>query len=149
MEFDHVIIVVSLSEYYLKYYLPQTISRCTYDLTFILLPEKELYIRKGYIHKLSNIFSRTKDGKNKDTVANMLEELKRECVVKQVGVGECKACEKSCNSYSILNETYNTDTFVVHSHCDQYKEYLFHLADHTESGEQTLASSFSAQADTQ
>ena len=149
MEFDHVIIVVSLSEYYLKYYLPQTISRCTYDLTFILLPEKELYIRKGYIHKLSNIFSRTKDGKNKDTVANMLEELKRECLVKQVVVGECKACEKSCNSYSILNETYNTDTFVVHSHCDQYKEYLFHLADHTESGEQTLASSFSAQADTQ
>ena len=37
MEFDHVVIVVSQIEYFLKYYLPQVISRCTYDLMFVLL----------------------------------------------------------------------------------------------------------------
>ena len=37
MEFDHVVVMVSQSEYYLKYYLPQVISRCTYDLNFVLL----------------------------------------------------------------------------------------------------------------
>ena len=47
MEFDHVVILVNQSEYYLKYYLPQTISRCTHDLTFVLLPNEKENIKKG------------------------------------------------------------------------------------------------------
>ena len=54
MEFDHVVIVVSLSEYYLKYYLPQAISRCTYDLTLVLLPKDEANRKIGSAQKLSN-----------------------------------------------------------------------------------------------
>ena len=38
MEFDHVIVFTSDLEYYLKFYLPQVISRCTYNLKFVLLP---------------------------------------------------------------------------------------------------------------
>ena len=41
MEFDHVVILLNSSEYYLKYYLPQAISRCTHDLNFVLLPREE------------------------------------------------------------------------------------------------------------
>ena len=46
MEFDHVVVVVSLPDYYRKYYLPQVISKCTYDLTFVALPEDKLHIEK-------------------------------------------------------------------------------------------------------
>ena len=53
MEFDHVVIVVTKSEYYLKCYLPQAISRCTYGLTFVLLPEEKENTKKGSLKKLS------------------------------------------------------------------------------------------------
>ena len=48
MEFDHVVIVISQSEYYMKYYLPQVISRCTYDLNLVLLPKDEKNIQYGF-----------------------------------------------------------------------------------------------------
>ena len=38
MEFDHVIVFSSYLEYYLNFYLPQVISRYTYNLRFVLLP---------------------------------------------------------------------------------------------------------------
>ena len=41
IEFDHVVILLNSSKYYVKYYLPQAISRCTHDLNFILLPREE------------------------------------------------------------------------------------------------------------
>ena len=41
MEFDHVVILLNSSEYYLKYYLPQPLSRCTHDLNFVLLPREK------------------------------------------------------------------------------------------------------------
>ena len=69
MEFDHVIIVASQSEYYLKYYIPQVISRCTYDLNFVLLPKEKI-------------------DETKETVANMIEELKRECLLKQTVIAD-------------------------------------------------------------
>ena len=71
MEFDHVVIVVSLLDYYLKYYLPQVISRCTYDLTFVVLPKDKLHIEKGFL-----------PDKTKETVASIIEELKCTCLVK-------------------------------------------------------------------
>ena len=147
MEFDHVIILVSQSEYYLKYYLPQAISRCTYDLTFILLPEDKMNIRKGSLQKLSYLFLKSKNDETKETVANMVEELKREGLVNQVGVAECKTCERNCYSHSILNGIQNRQMFQVHTHSDQYKDYLFCLANYTELEEQPFDTSASVLAD--
>ena len=96
MEFDHVI-VVSEFEYYLKYYLPQTISRTTYDLTLILLPKDKMNPKKWFLQKLpkpSIWFSRSSDDETKETFENVIEEWKRQCLVKQVVVAECEACEE-------------------------------------------------------
>ena len=147
MEFDHVIILVSQSEYYLKYYLPQAISRCTYDLTFLLLPEENKDIRKGTLSKISNIFQSTRNNNAKETVANLVEELKREFLVKQVVVAECKACEKCFDCYCISNETDNKQIFGVHTHSVQYKGYLSLLVDFTKLEEKSLDTIDSALAD--
>ena len=121
MEFDHVVIIVSRSEHFLQYYLPQAISRCTFDLTLVLLPQEKENTKKGSLQKLRNFFSRTRNKKNVETVANMIVELKRASLVKQVVVAECKACEEN---HSISNDIDNKETFEVHSHSDQYKEHL-------------------------
>ena len=145
MEFDHVVIVVSQSDYYLKYYLPQVISRCTYDLTFVLLPKDKIQMGKGFLEKFSNYFSKMRNCKAKETVANMIEELKRENLLKQVFVAECKACENNC--YCLPKEIDNKQTFGVHTHSNQYKSYLFHLKNYTELENQTHDITASAAAD--
>ena len=127
MEFDHVVIV-SQSEYFLQHYLPQAISRCTFDLTLVLLPNEKEDTKEGIIQKIWNFFSRTITEETKETVANMIEELKRQSLVKQVVVAECKACEENY-CYSISNETDNKDKFEVHTHSDQYKEYRQNYAE--------------------
>ena len=133
MEFDHVVIVVNEAEYYLKYYLPQAISRCTYDLTFVLLPREKLDMEKYLLHN-----------KTKETVANMVEELKRECLVKQVVVTECKECKKNC--YCFSKEAEDKQKFGVHTHSQQYKDYLLHLANCTELEEEVHGTSARADA---
>ena len=128
MEFDHVVIAVSRSEYYLKYYLPQMISRCTYDLTFVLLPKDMLDMEKGVLH-----------GKTKETVADMVEEWNHESLVKQVVIAECKTCEKSC--YCFPKKTKNEQMFGVLTHSQQYKDCLRHLANYKELEEQVHSTS--------
>ena len=129
MEFDHVVIVVTKSEYYLKCYLPQAISRCTYDLTFVLLPEDKKNTKNGSLQKLSKFISRIRNQKTKETVEIIIEEMKRESLVKQLVVAECKDCEKNCSCYSISNETHNKETFEVHTHSDQYQKHLENYAE--------------------
>ena len=143
MEFDHVIIVVSQSEYYLKYYLPQAISRCTYDLTLILLPDDKMIVKSGSLKNLSNYFAKIRDKKTKETVANMMEELMREYLMNHVVVAKCVVCEKSCYCYSVSNETHTKQKFVVHTHSDQYKDYSYRVATFTESKEPPLGNSVS------
>ena len=124
LEFDHVVILVNQSEYFLQHYLPQAISRCTYDLTLVLLPKEKENTKEVPLQKLWNFFSRTKNKKNKETVANMIEELKRASLVKQVIVADCKACERNYSSYRISNETDNKVKFEVHTHSDHYKKHF-------------------------
>ena len=126
MEFDHVVIIVSQSEYFLQHYLPQAISRCTFDLTLVLLPKEKEDPKEGLLQK---IFPRTKKEETKETVANMIEKLKRESSVKEVVIAECKACKENYSCCSISNETDNQDKFEVHSHSDQYKEHLKNYAE--------------------
>ena len=145
MEFDRVVIVVSQSEYYLKYFLPQAISRCTHDLTFILLPEDKMDNEEVFLQEFSTVPSRIREDEIKETVANMIDELKYEGLVKQVVVAECKACENNCGS-SISNETDNEETFRVHTHSDQYKEHLSLLAAYAELEEEAHDTSDSALA---
>ena len=141
MEFDHVVIVVSQSEYYLKPYIPQAVSRCTYDLTFVLMPKDKLSIENGSLCEPSNVSSRTRNDEVKETVASMIEELKRRCLLKQVVVAECKACGNHSDCCSISNETDNKETFLVHTHSDKYKEYFSHLTDHAQLKEQAHGTS--------
>lgn len=111
MEFDHVIVFTSDLEYYLKFYLPQVISRCTYNLKFVLLPNgKEA-------NKHTNMVE------TKDTVRNMVQKFKQECLMEQIDVVECKTCDEPCNSCSISNIAYNNLTYLVHTHSVQYKEH--------------------------
>ena len=135
MEFDHVVIMVSQSEYFLQHYLPQAISRCTLDLTLVLLPKEKENTEEGPLQKLWSFFSRTKNDKSKETVPNMIEELKRASLVKQVVVAECKACEENNSCFSISNEMHNKETFEVHTHSDLYQKYL---KNYGESEEQQL-----------
>ena len=58
MEFDHVKIMISQSEYFLKCYLPQVISRCTYDLTFVLLPKKKREYRNWFFSENLQFFEK-------------------------------------------------------------------------------------------
>ena len=148
MEFDHVVVMVSQSEYYLKYYLPQVISRCTYDLNFVLLPQDKKHIEKSSVHNLLNFIPKNRNSKTNETIANIIEELRREYLVKQVLVAECKACEKNYYCYSISNETDSKQAFGVHTHSDQYNDYLVHLIDYRKLEEQAQRSSASALAET-
>ena len=135
MEFDHVVIVVNHSEYYLKYYLPQAISRCVFDLTLIMLP-KEKNVKKGVVQNFFNVFSRLRNENFNETVAGMIEELKLKCLVKQLTVSECRVCEDKCDCYSISNVSDNKETFHVHTHSGQYKELLSHLTKYADLEEQ-------------
>ena len=140
MEFDHVIIVVSQSEYYLKYYLPQVMSRCTYDLNFVLLPKDKIIIKK---QKWFNLIFKTRINKAEETVADMMEKLKHGCLVKQVIIVECKACENNTNCYCISDVDNNKQRFGVHTHSDQYQAYIFHL-ENCEMNKQTHSASAGA-----
>ena len=121
MEFDHVVIFVSQSERFLQHYLPLAISRCTFDLTLVLLP-KENENTKGETY-FSKFLPTTGREKNRETVTNMTEKLKRASLRKQLVVAECKACEKNFYCYS-SNEADNKEMFEVHIHLDQYKKHL-------------------------
>ena len=132
MEFHHVVIVVSQSEYFLQHYLPQAISRCTFDLTLVLLPKEKEDGKERPLQKIWNFFSATKNEKTKETVVNMIQQLKRESLVKQVVAVECKACKENYSCCSISNETDNKVKFEVHTHFDQYKEHLENYAEFEE-----------------
>ena len=146
MEFDHVVIMVGQSEYYMKYYLPQVISRCTYDLSFVLLPEEKMNIKKGFLQELFNFFFKPRTDKTEETVSNIIEELKRESLVKQIILAECKNCGNNCDR-SFSNVTDNKLTFDVHTHSDQYKEQLRVLAEYKQVEDQEHATSPSAIAE--
>ena len=148
MEFDHVVILVSQLEYYLKYYLPQAISRCTFDLTLILLPKDKMNTGKGFFRKFTNVFSRTGNEKIKETVANMIEEWKRGNLFKQLIVAECKKCGRNRGCYRISEESDNKQILQLHTHSDQYQEYLSHLVDNRELEERALGTGLGALADT-
>ena len=122
MEFDDVVIMVSQSEHFLQHYLPEAISRCTFDLTLVLLPKENENTKEGFLQKFSKFFSGARDEKTRETVANMIEEFKRASLVKQLVLAEYKSCEKSfCYS---SNETDNKEMFQVHTHLDQYKKHI-------------------------
>ena len=121
LEFDHVLIFTNYSEYYLKHYLPQVITRCTYNLKLVLLPKEKRCFKNGFRTTLYKCFPRNKKNAAKDTVANIVNELKKEYLMERIIVTDCQACEKdhNCNSFE-------TDimTFKVHTHSDQYKKII-------------------------
>ena len=120
MEFDHVIILLTHSEYYLKYYLPQAISRCTHDLNLIFLPRLKETVKKHQANKTFNCFSRNKGSKDQYTIGDMKQEWMQKDLTKQWNVEECCRCEE----VSIFTENDQKSTFKVHSHSEQYRTYI-------------------------
>ena len=141
MEFDNVLILLNRLEYYLKHFLPQMISRCNCNLNFILLPKgKEFVKRRSSWAKLSNFLLRSKSVEEKFTVGNMIEEWKRESLVKSCEwdykIIECQiqTCKEEGKCYSISNET--DDLFTVHS--EYYGNHLSVHNENLEGNEQTV-----------
>ena len=66
--------------------------------------------KKAHCRNFGCFFSRTKNDKTKETVAIMVEELKRASLVKQVVVAECKACEENYSCFNISNDMHNKET---------------------------------------
>ena len=132
MEFDHVVVLASYSEYYAAQYLPQVISRCTYNLHFVLLPKDKVNKETSEINEA------------KDTVADMVEELKQKHRMRSMYVCECRLCEidedadedENENPYSISKEAENKFLFQVHTHSAQYKDHLTALERKTDLKEQ-------------
>ena len=121
LEFDHVIIFANHSEYYLKFYLPQVISRCTYDLKFVLLPKEREDTKKSIRKALTNIFSKNEKTETKGTVADMVKNLEEKRMIERLLVVDCQTCENNHN-YNCF-ETDNM-LFKVHTHSDQYKNIV-------------------------
>ena len=115
-------------------------SRCTYDLNFVLLPKDKIIIKK---QKWLNLIFKTRINKAEETVADMMETLKHGCLVKQVIIVECKACENNTNCYCISDVDNNKQRFGVHTHSDQYQAYIFHL-ENCEMNKQTHSASAGA-----
>lgn len=132
MEFDHVVVLASYTEYYAAQYLPQVISRCTYNLHFVLLPKDNVNKETSEINEA------------KDTVADMVEELKQKHRMRSMYVCECRLCEidedadedENENPYSISKEAENKFLFRVHTHSAQYKDHLTALERKTDLKEQ-------------
>ena len=132
MEFDNVLILLNRSEYYLKHFLPQMISRCNCNLNFILLPkENESVKRVSSLTKLSNFLLRSKSVEEKFTVGNMIEDWKEKSLVESCEwdyrIIECQkqTCKEDRKCYCILSET--DDLVMVHS-----EYYRNHLSAHNE-----------------
>ena len=125
MEFDHVVVLVSHAEYYLKYYLPQLISRCRYDLSFVLLPNERQLL---YTSETKEI---------KETVGDMIEEWKHKSLMKQINVVECDTCEEDSNYNCISSEADNMLVFGVHTWSDHYQTHLSEFKENLEFREQT------------
>ena len=60
-EFEKVIISINPNEYFLKQYIIESLTRCTNDLSFIIIPKKTL-LRRNELTS-SNIFQRWLDEK--------------------------------------------------------------------------------------
>ena len=120
LEFDHVIIFANNSEYYLKQYLPQAISRCTYNLKIVLLPMETINTAKGIRKILNKIFPKKDKIKTNDTVASMANELVGKDMMKKVLVDDCKSCANNHSNCFESGEKY----VKVHTHSTQYEDIV-------------------------
>ena len=144
MEFDHVILLLTHSEYYLKYYLPQAISRCKYDLNLIFLPKLKGTVKKHHAKNLLDCSLRSEVGKHKYTAGDLNKEWKQETevLIKQWNVADCRICEETSN---IFTEDEEMSTFSVHSHSDEYKAYELNIEENMESEDQVTVNSCHAE----
>ena len=83
MEFDFVILLLTYSEYYLKYYLLQAMSRCSYDLSLVFLPKPKQNIKKHLAEKLHKHFSKNEITKRKNTIENILKKWQKNNLIQQ------------------------------------------------------------------
>ena len=141
MEFENVLILLNRSEYYLKHYLPQMISRCNCNLNFILLPQEKQPIKKSssWAKIRETFLSRSKSVEDKHTVGLMTEEWNEKNLVIpwrwDYETMDCQdqTCKEGSKCYSILSET-DGELFAVHS--KHYKDHIIAQDKNAEGNEQ-------------
>ena len=140
MEFENVLILLNRSEYYLKHYLPQMISRCNCNLNFILLPQEKQPIQKSssWAKIRETFLSRSKSVEEKHTVGHMIEEWIEENLVIQwkwdYETIDCqdKTCKEGSECYCISSES-DGELFKVHSR--HYEDHIIAQGENTEANE--------------
>ena len=90
MEFENVIVMIDPDEYFLKQYLPEAMSRCTRNLSLIVLKDKNLK-------------------KKEETVKGVLElfEKQEPSIVEKWVTEQCKKCKKKSNYYCYKSDGNN------------------------------------------
>ena len=126
MEFDHVVIFCRYSEYYLKHYLPQVMSRCTHNLQLVLLPKKERIGKFKFLVKIFRFIKKYIRRTHEDTVERMVLDLKKSDFVETILVDECRRCQRMSNVVCYTDET-DKKLFKIHTHSDQYSQCKNHL----------------------
>lgn len=121
MEFDHVVIFCSYSEYYLRHYLPQVMSRCTHNLQLILLPKKEKIGKFNFLMKIFRFIKKSIRRTHEYTVERMIQDLKKSDFMEPVLVDECRRCQRMSNIVCYTDET-DEELIKIHTHSDQYNQ---------------------------
>lgn len=109
MEFENVIVVVDPDEYFLKQYFPEAMSRCTRNLSLIVLEDKNLK-------------------KKEETVKGILElfEKQEPSVVEKWVTEKCKKCKKRSNYYCYKSDG-NNKRVGINVLSDEFKEMKKHF----------------------
>ena len=104
MEFENVIIMINASEYYLRHYLPEAITRCTKILSIVVLQEKNLSQKEGSMNEVITVWE------------NQLP-----AVVEKWTVEGCEKCKRKCDYYCCQNNAENK-VIYINVLSDEYKQ---------------------------
>ena len=104
MEFENVIIMINASEYYLRHYLPEAITRCTKSLSIVVLQEKNVSQKEGSMNEVITVWE------------NQLP-----AVVEKWTVEGCEKCKRKCDYYCCQNNAENK-VIYINVLSDEYKQ---------------------------
>ena len=109
MEFENVIVMIDPDEYFLKQHFPEAMSRCTRNLSLIVLEDKNLK-------------------KKEETVKGILElfEKQEPSVVEKWVTEQCKKCKKRSNYYCYKSDG-NNKRVGINVLSDEFKEMKKHF----------------------
>ena len=103
MEFENVIIVINSSEYYLRHYFPEAITRCTKSLSIIVVEDNNLS-KKDSLNEVITLWE------------NQLP-----AVVEKWAVEQCEKCKRKSDYYCI-QENGDKKVVYINTLSDEYRQ---------------------------